>query len=97
LLADAPAEDDIDALVRRLEVGVPAGALSLLELPIPLTCGEYLALLSEGLTTPSAVLGCRTGTSQSHPRKSPSALPQLPAAALVTSARESFGAGNGAG
>jgi len=61
LLADAPAEDDIDALVRRLEVGVPAGALSLLELPIPLTGGEYLALLSEGLTTPSAVWGATPG------------------------------------
>ena len=64
MLADAPAEDDIDALVRRLEVGVPAGALSLLDLPIPLTCGEYLALLSEGLTTPSAVWGAAPDVSK---------------------------------
>ncbi len=55
LLVDAPAEDDIDALLRRLEVGVPADALPLLELPIPLSRGEYLALFSEGLTTSAAV------------------------------------------
>lgn len=47
---------EIDDLQTRLQFGLPADVLPLLELPIELTRGEYLALASSGLTTPASML-----------------------------------------
>jgi replicative superfamily II helicase len=46
---EGPSEEAIEALLRRLEVGIPAGALRLLDLPVSLSRGEYLALFSRGV------------------------------------------------
>lgn len=43
---------DLDDLLKRLEVGLPAEALSLLRIKLPLTRGEYLALYNDGIRTP---------------------------------------------
>ncbi len=51
LLDRVPASDDVDGLIRQLEVGIPASQLDLLGLPISLTRGEYLALLQANITT----------------------------------------------
>jgi len=48
-LGAGPAEDEIETLLRQLEVGVPADSLDLLLLPVPLTRGEYLRLRAEGV------------------------------------------------
>ena len=53
--AEAPDPEAMDRLLRQLESGVPADALDLLALPIPLARGEYLALAAAGLRTVSAV------------------------------------------
>jgi hypothetical protein len=50
-----PSEQAIEALLRRLEAGVPAGALGLLDLPTSLSRGEYLALFSNGVDAPHKV------------------------------------------
>jgi helicase len=42
--------DELDALLQRLEVGIPATAIELLELPFSLGRGEYLGLVREGST-----------------------------------------------
>lgn len=39
-----PSEESMDALCKQLEVGIPADALELLSLPLPLARGEYWAL-----------------------------------------------------
>lgn len=44
----APDDAAIDSILRRLEVGLPEDALGLLDLPILLTRGEYLALYNAG-------------------------------------------------
>ena len=44
LMSNGPSEESIDALLKQLEVGIPAGLLGLLSLPITLTRGQYLAL-----------------------------------------------------
>jgi hypothetical protein len=49
LLTDGPGEDEIDALLRRLEVGLPEDVLDLLRLPVALSRGEYLALRDAGV------------------------------------------------
>ena len=51
--ADDP--DDVAALLTRLELGVPAGALALTVLPISLSRGELLALWRGGLRTSDQV------------------------------------------
>ena len=48
LLGEGPDEEAIDRLLRQLEVGLPADALGLLDLPLRLTRGEYLALCNAG-------------------------------------------------
>ncbi|MBV8855352.1 MAG: DEAD/DEAH box helicase [Acidobacteria bacterium] len=50
-----PSEEAVEALIKQLEVGLPADALELLSLPLPLTRGEYLALYRAGLCTPDDV------------------------------------------
>lgn len=39
-------ENEMDAILKQLEVGIPADALALLDIPIPLSRGEYLALIT---------------------------------------------------
>jgi helicase len=51
LLGMGPNENDIDKLLNQLEVGIPADALDLLNLPFNLSRGEYLALYHDGFTT----------------------------------------------
>jgi helicase len=47
--------EQIDILIKRLEVGLPVEALELLDLPISLERGEYLALYQRGIKTPTEV------------------------------------------
>ncbi|MGH8503991.1 MAG: DEAD/DEAH box helicase [Gammaproteobacteria bacterium] len=49
---EGPPEDRMEALLRQLEVGIPADALPLLELPVALTRGEYLSFYQGGIRTP---------------------------------------------
>jgi hypothetical protein len=53
LLLDKNPQAEIDTLLKQLEVGLPASAIDLLRLPLPLTRGEYLALLARGISTPA--------------------------------------------
>jgi helicase len=53
LMAHGPSEEDVDGLLTRLEVGIPAAALDLLSLPISFNRGEYLALAGIGVTSDS--------------------------------------------
>jgi replicative superfamily II helicase len=48
LLGEGPNEETVDRLLRQLEVGLPDSALGLLDLPLRLTRGEYLALREAG-------------------------------------------------
>jgi replicative superfamily II helicase len=57
-MSDGPSEEAIDALLRRLEVGLPVDWLRLTELPFVLTRGDYLALASSGIETPEALWSC---------------------------------------
>jgi len=50
-----PNPEGMDALLRQLETGIPAKALDLLRLPVPLGRGEYLALIGAGVTKVSEV------------------------------------------
>jgi hypothetical protein len=52
-----PREDfDIEPVLKQLAFGLPEGALALVDLPVPLVRGEYLALWRAGLVTPEQVL-----------------------------------------
>ena len=42
-------QPEIDVLLKQLEVGLPSTVIDLLEIPIPLTRGEYLNLAGNGL------------------------------------------------
>ena len=53
--ADGPYPAAMDALLRQLETGIPARALDLLNLPVLLGRGEYLALVEAGATTVSGL------------------------------------------
>jgi hypothetical protein len=44
---------EIDAVLKQLEIGVPANTLELLRLPLTLTRGEYLALAANGILSPT--------------------------------------------
>lgn len=55
LVGQGPDDAAIEAMLQQLEVGIPADALDLLSLPLPLSRGEYLALWSAGVTTAAAV------------------------------------------
>ena len=50
-----PREEEIETLLRQLEVGIPAEALGLLEFPLSLSRGEYLALFVRGMRSPENV------------------------------------------
>jgi len=45
----------LDEILQRLEFGLPAKALPLMKLPMPLTRGQYLALTKAGIFTPDDV------------------------------------------
>lgn len=47
------AESDFDKILKQLEVGLPEDVIELLELPVNLTRGEYLALHEQGITEPA--------------------------------------------
>lgn len=51
-VGEGPSEESVEALLRQLEAGLPAEALGLLSLPVPLSRGEYLALHAAGVSTP---------------------------------------------
>lgn len=50
-----PSAEDVEKLLAQLEVGIPAAALGLLDLPIQLARGSYLALYQAGLHQPESV------------------------------------------
>jgi replicative superfamily II helicase len=54
-VSGGPTEATIDCLLRQLEFGMPAQALRLVDLPVDLTRGDYLALLSAGIHNPNQV------------------------------------------
>jgi len=49
LLGRGPSAEDVENLLAQLETGIPAGALGLLDLPVTLGRGTYLALYHHGL------------------------------------------------
>ncbi len=49
LLLDKNPQADLDTLMERLEIGLPAEGTGLLDLPLPFTRGEYLNLLKSGV------------------------------------------------
>lgn len=51
-VSGGPAEDDVEALLRSLELGVPRGMLALLEVPAGWARGELLALQAIGVSSP---------------------------------------------
>ena len=55
LLGQGPSAEDSKNLLAQVETGIPAGALELLKLPIPLGRGAYLALHQAGFVCPSDV------------------------------------------
>ena len=55
LLGEGPDEEAIESMLRQLEVGIPADALDLLSLPLPLSRGEYLTLRSADVKTTANV------------------------------------------
>jgi replicative superfamily II helicase len=61
-----PAQPDfllaLDGLLRRLEFGLPAGALGLMALPVALSRGQYLALYAAGARTVDTVLSISADT-----------------------------------
>lgn len=56
LLGEGPDATEVDDLLKRLELGIPTEALSLMELSVPFVRGEYLELLRAGYSTSEAVL-----------------------------------------
>jgi replicative superfamily II helicase len=54
-LGHGPRAEDVERLLVQLEAGIPAGAVELLDLPIPLARGAYLALHQAGLVRPDAL------------------------------------------
>lgn len=55
-----PNEQTIETLLKQLEVGIPADAIDLLEIPMSLTRGEYLALYNAGIKTKEDFLASET-------------------------------------
>lgn len=66
LLGKGPNEEQVDQLVKRLEVGLPESALGLLNLPVRLTRGEYLELHSAGYTEAEEVLNTSPEELRNH-------------------------------
>lgn len=50
LMGQGPAADDVEALLAQLEVGIPRAAVALLDLPVSLPRGSYLALFEAGIS-----------------------------------------------
>lgn len=48
--------EEVDALLKRLEVGLPSDALGLLRLPLPFSRGEYLELHASGIRSDEEIL-----------------------------------------
>ena len=48
LLGQGPSGDQIETLLKQLEVGIPADAMELISIPLPLNRGQYLALYNLG-------------------------------------------------
>jgi replicative superfamily II helicase len=61
LLLDKNPQAELGNLLVQLEVGLPANALGLLQLPVSLTRGEQLNVISLGITTPEQFWGAATG------------------------------------
>lgn len=57
LLGEGPDAIEVDNLLKRLELGIPNEALSLLDLPVSLLRGEYLGLFNAGYINSEIVLG----------------------------------------
>ena len=55
LLDQGPSAEGVEKLLAQLEAGIPAFALGLLDLPVPLSRGTYLALYQAGIVQPAAV------------------------------------------
>lgn len=55
LLGQGPSAEDVENLLVQLEAGIPADALELLDLPLRLGRGAYLALHKAGLSQPTDV------------------------------------------
>lgn len=55
LLGSGPSPASLDALLRRLELGIPEAGLPLMEARLELARGECLALLNAGLNTPELI------------------------------------------
>jgi hypothetical protein len=60
LLLDKNPQGDLDALLMRLEFGIPAEVIDLLELPMALTRGECLNLLNGGIRNPPELWSAAT-------------------------------------
>jgi helicase len=56
LVDQGPDDEAVDRILKRLEEGLPENALPLLDLPMRLTRGEYLALWHTNARSPEAVL-----------------------------------------
>jgi helicase len=52
LLLDKNPQAELDTLLKQLEIGLPAEAIALLELPVALTRGEYLNLIGKNIMNP---------------------------------------------
>ena len=52
LVGEGPCAEDIETLLAQLETGIPAAALELLDLPVQLDRGSYLALYQAGYVRP---------------------------------------------
>ena len=57
LLGQGPSAEDVETLLVQLEAGIPTGALGLIDLPVTLGRGSYLALHQAGLVRPDDVWG----------------------------------------
>jgi len=55
LQGQGPSAEQVELLMAQLEAGLPAEALGLMDLPVPLGRGEYLALHRAGITGPEEV------------------------------------------
>lgn len=65
-LGRGPDEENVDRLLKRLEIGLPENAIGLLDLPVRLTRGEYLGLWGAGFTEADEVLEAPVGKLQEH-------------------------------
>jgi helicase len=54
-VSGGPTEETIDRLLGQLEIGLPAPALGLVDIPVDLTRGDYLALFTAGIQNPAQV------------------------------------------